>query len=175
MFWHLKLAVRWRRITLLEHHKDTLRVISVLFRVTLLHVSVEAELKIDTYTHLNEAEQNGTNHEIIVRLISETMTVHEMMILVINNDVSCSGCPGWSQKILETLLHVSVEAELKMDTYTPKRSKMISEMKLLSTFSKFEHSTQNDVLSFSRCPGWSQKILETLLHVSVEAKLKINT
>ena len=37
---------------------------------------------------------------------------------LINNDVSCSGCPGWSQNILETLLHVSVEAELKIDTYT---------------------------------------------------------
>ena len=42
-------------------------------------VSVEAELKMDTYTLWTK--QNGTNHEIIVRLF-ETMTVHEMMILV---------------------------------------------------------------------------------------------
>ena len=48
---------------------------------------------------------------------------------------------------------------------------MVSEIKLLSIYRSLKY-TQSDVLSFSRCPGWSQKILETLLRVPAEAKLE---
>ena len=45
----------------------------------LKQVSVEAKLKMDTYTLWTK--QNDTNHEILVKLF-ETMIVHEMMIPV---------------------------------------------------------------------------------------------
>ena len=66
---------------------------------------------------VNEAERMVP----IMKLLSDYLKLWlytKWWFSLINNDVSCSGCPGWSQKILETLLHVSIEAELKMDTYT---------------------------------------------------------
>ena len=160
---------------------------------------------------------------------------------LINNEVSCPGCHGWSQNILETLLHVSAEAELKMDTYTWKtkqigirneiivnffeswslhtmilchfynvswfvakdstelcfmflskrnsksthihreRSRMVPIMKSLSNdlklymYTKWWFPLINNEVSCPGCHGWSQNILETLLHISVEAELKMDT